>query len=343
MQQLSLTDKEVVSVKSLLAEAASQHASVDDPDFLINAPLIAHELPRAVRVFFNHFKHAEPQPGACVVRTHIVDDDKIGRTPPHWKGRAQVSPTLEEEILFVLFSSLLGDVIGWATQQDGFIIHDVLPIKEDENEQISTGSQQTIWWHNEDAFHPYRGDYVALMCLHNPENFPPTRASIHDVKLSPHHAKILFEPRFVIRPDESHAEKNRSDMHQPLGDGDALLEDAYRHIRRMRQEPQKLSVLYGDPRCPYIRIDPYFMDPPADDEAQSALNALIHSVDRCLKEVVLQPGDYLFVDNYRVVHGRKPFRARYDGTDRWLKRVNITRDLRKSRDARPSCKSRIIF
>jgi len=34
------------------------------------------------------------------------------------------------------------------------------------------------------------------------------------------------------------------------------------------------------------------------------------------------------------VHGRKPFTARFDGTDRWLKRVCITRDLRKSRDAR---------
>lgn len=342
MQQLSLTDEEVVSVKSLLAAVGSQYTSVDESDFLMNAPLIAHELPRTVRALFNHFKHAEPQPGAYVVRTHIVDDQKIGRTPAHWKGRSKVSPTLQEEILLVLFGSLLGEVIGWATQQDGLIIHDVLPIKGDENEQISTGSQQTIWWHNEDAFHPYRGDYVALMCLRNHENVPTTLASIHDVKLSPSHVKILFEKRFVIRPDESHAEKNRSDRQQPLGNGDELIEDAYEQIRRMHQEPQKLAILYGDPRCPYIRIDPFFMDPLADDEAQSALNALIRSMDHCLMEIVLQPGDFLFLDNYRAVHGRKPFRAKYDGTDRWLKRVNITRDLRKSRDARRSCKSRII-
>lgn len=343
MQQLSFTDEEVASVKSLLVDVTSKYKSVEDSTFLGNAPLIAHELPLRVRAFFNHFKHAEPQPGACVVSTRIVDENKIGRTPAHWKTRPEVSPTLQEEILFVLFSSLLGDVIGWATQQDGLIVHDVLPIKEDENEQISTGSQQTIWWHNEDAFHPYRGDYVALMCLRNPENVPTTLASIHDVKLSPHHAKVLFEPRFVIRPDDSHAEKNGSDARRPLGNGNGSVADPYDHIRRMHKEPQKLAVLYGDPSCPYIRIDPYFMDPPADDEALSALNALIRSVDDCLKEVVLHPGDYLFVDNYRAVHGRKPFRARYDGTDRWLKRVNITRDLRKSRDARPNCGSRIIF
>jgi alpha-ketoglutarate-dependent taurine dioxygenase len=58
---------------------------------------------------------------------------------------------------------------------------------------------------------------------------------------------------------------------------------------------------------------------------------------------VLEPGDFVFIDNYRAVHGRKPFKARYDGNDRWLKRINITRDLRKSRDARLSSTERLIF
>jgi alpha-ketoglutarate-dependent taurine dioxygenase len=84
------------------------------------------------------------------------------------------------------------------------------------------------------------------------------------------------------------------------------------------------------------------MDVPEDDEAQAALNALVRAVDNCLMEVVLKPGDCLFVDNYKAVHGRKSFKAKYDGTDRWLKRVNITRDLRKSRNARAHSASRII-
>lgn len=343
MKQFSLSCEEVAGVKSLLAEAASQYSSVDDTEFLIAMPVIAHELPRKVRKFLNHFKHVEPMTGACIVSTHIVDEKRIGRTPIHWNARSEVSPTLEEEILFVLLSSLLGDVMGWTTQQDGFIVHDVVPIKDDENEQISTGSNQTIWWHNEDAFHPYRGDYIALMCLRNPEQVATTLASVHEVKLSPQHVKILFEPRFIIKPDNSHAEKNRSDKHSPPGAGDDLLEAAYQRIDQMHKEPQELAILYGDPKCPYIRIDPFFMEPNSDDEAQSALDALIYQLNRCLREYVLLPGDYLFVDNYRAVHGRKSFRARYDGTDRWLKRVNITRDLRKSRDARSSSKSRIIF
>lgn len=41
-----------------------------------------------------------------------------------------------------------------------------------------------------------------------------------------------------------------------------------------------------------------------------------------------------FLDNCRIVHERKPFKARHDGTDRWLKRLNVACDLRKSRSSR---------
>jgi Fe(II)/alpha-ketoglutarate-dependent arginine beta-hydroxylase len=274
-----------------------------------------------------------------------VDDQKIGPTPAHWKTRPEISPTLEPEMLFVLLGALLGDPIGWATQQRGYILHDVIPIKEDENAQISTGSLQTIWWHNEDAFHPYRGDYVGLMCLRNPNGVPTTFASIDMIELDAKVKETLFEPHYVIRPDESHTAKNSGNGNNGNGHDhgiDDLVEFAYTQIQRLQVDSPKLSVLYGDPRSPYLRLDPYFMDPLEDDKAQFALNSLIHAIDASLAEVVLQPGDCLFIDNYRSVHGRKPFKANYDGNDRWLKRINITRDLRKSRAARRSCTSRII-
>lgn len=66
--------------------------------------------------------------------------------------------------------------------------------------------------------------------------------------------------------------------------------------------------------------------------------------DRCQPQGVgLAPGDCVFIDNFRAVHGRKSFRARYDGTDRWLKRLNITRNLRGSRAWRPAADNRVIY
>jgi enduracididine beta-hydroxylase len=95
---------------------------------------------------------------------------------------------------------------------------------------------------------------------------------------------------------------------------------------------------------PYIRLDPYFMDrDQLDPEAQEALDAIVRSLDAALQDLVLRPGDFVFIDNYRTVHGRRPFKARYDGHDRWLKRINITKDLRKSRDARLASAERLIY
>ncbi|MDT7543402.1 MAG: hypothetical protein QOE33_3306 [Acidobacteriota bacterium] len=343
MEQLSLSDAEIGDIKALLSTVTARYTSVEDKNFLDEMNVIAHDLPQRVRRFLNNFKYHELPGGACLITGYLVDDERIGRTPNHWSEKHEVSPTLDEELLFALFGSLLGDVIGWMTQQDAYLIHDVLPIKSDEDAQISTGSLQPIWWHNEDAFHPFRGDYVSLMCLRNPDGVPTTLASMDMLKLNPRQINILFEPHFIQQPDESHAEKNGAARHHLAETDDDLSKNAYQHIEDMHRNPMKRPILYGVKQSPYICIDPYFMSPPGNDEAQSALNALISAVDSCLSEVVLNPGDFLFVDNFRAVHGRRPFKAKYDGRDRWLKRMNVTRDLRKSRSARTTCTSRVIF
>ena len=343
MEQLSLSGAEIGEVRALLSDLSARYKSVEDADFLDEMNVVAHDLPRRVRRFLNNFKYHEPRGGACLITGYPVDDERIGRTPSHWSEKHEVSPTLDEELLFALFGSLLGDVIGWMSQQDAYLIHDVLPIKSDEDAQISTGSLQPIWWHNEDAFHPFRGDYVSLMCLRNPDGVPTTLASTDMLQLKPRQLNLLFEPHFILRPDESHAEKNGTTRHHFAEADEELSRAAYRHIEEMHRNPTKRPVLYGVKQSPYICIDPYFMNPPDSDEAQSALNALISAVDSCLSEVVLKPGDFLFVDNFRAVHGRRPFKARYDGHDRWLKRMNVTHDLRKSRSARSTSSSRVIF
>ncbi len=68
----------------------------------------------------------------------------------------------------------------------------------------------------------------------------------------------------------------------------------------------------------------------------------MRAIEEQLTDVVLEAGEICFIDNYRAVHGRRPFEARYDGTDRWLKRLIITRDLRKSRRRRPTGTSRFL-
>ncbi|MGH3501976.1 MAG: TauD/TfdA family dioxygenase [Nocardioidaceae bacterium] len=189
-------------------------------------------------------------------------------------------------------------------------------------------------WHTEDAFHPYRADWVVLACLRNPDSAATTIGCVDDVRLSRTDLKVLFEPRFIISPDNSHR----------LANNTAKGEADFGRVEQMVQDPPPVPLLSGDPADPYITADVFFWDvyDSDDEEAAGALNHLTEQVDRCLQDVVLEPGDFCFIDNFKAVHGRKPFAARYDGRDRWLKRVCITRDLRKSRDARHDSLSRIM-
>jgi Fe(II)/alpha-ketoglutarate-dependent arginine beta-hydroxylase len=347
MSRLVLTSQEISDIQLLLKGIVLRYSNVEDLDFIQEASLFAQELPWRIRKFINNFKLTEDTPGNAVISGYPIDDSKIGLTPSHWKWKADASQTLEEQILLVLYGSLLGEVFGWSTQQDGHIVHDILPIESHENEQLGSGSTQTLWWHNEDAFHSYRADYVVFLCLRNPNEVATTFGGFSVEKLENEQVQMLFEPYFYIRPDESHLEKNESDVRKESRKKEAenLIDLAYEKINKMNScSGDKISVLFGSPQSPYLRLDPYFMDELKDNKkAQNAFDALVRAIDASIEPVVLQPGDYCLIDNYRVVHGRNPFKANYDGKDRWLKRVNITRDLRRSRDSRATCTSRIIL
>jgi len=339
MQRFVLDSDAVAAIRKLIAEIAAKHDSAEDPELLLEATTWAQELPRGLRAALNTFRLTEPACGCFILSGYPVDEAKVGPTPEHWDlTPRQRAATLEEEILLVLTGSLLGDCIGWRTQQAGRIIHDVMPVKGMEQEQIGIGSEQTIWWHTEDAFHPLHGDYLGMMFLRNPDRVPTTFASLAGLDLAPEHWQTLFEPHYTIKPDNSHLPASAAEAD---ADGDSHL---YDQIRRMVTAPEKIPILSGDPHSPYIRIDPYFMDRVADNpRAQAAFEALVQALDAKLADLVLEPGEICFVDNRQAVHGRRAFKARYDGTDRWFKRMNITRDLRKSRASRADAASRIIL
>ncbi|HVR99970.1 MAG TPA: guanitoxin biosynthesis L-enduracididine beta-hydroxylase GntD [Thermoanaerobaculia bacterium] len=337
MIRVVLSQEDRKSVEALLDDLSTLYGSAEDPEFLAEAPVLAHELPRAVRRALNEFRLKEPASALCVISGYPLDDSRIGPTPSHWKERQRHVIPLREEFLLVLLAFLLGDPIAWATQQDGALVHDIAPIKEHQGEQLGSGSTEELNWHTEDAFHSFRGDYLGMMCMRNRDRVPTTIAALDVAELDARTLEVLFQPHFTIRPDNSHLRKNRVDPEQDQ------LGVAHDRIEEMRTSPEKVAVLFGSPAAPYSRLDPYFMDEPEDPEAREALNRLIRLVDGLIQDLPLEAGDICFIDNFKAVHGRRPFKARFDGTDRWLKRVNITRDLRRSRAARTSAESRLLM
>jgi len=207
MKKYILSSEDIQAIRALAAEVASQIQEVASSSSLELLSLCSHELPRSLRSELVHMK-LEEEPSVFVISGYLIDDEKLGLTPEALHSGKAASSTLEHEIVFLLMASLLGEVIGWSTQQAGRIVHDVFPIKRHAHEQIGTGSEQPIWWHTEDAFHQFRGDYVGLMCLRNPDQVATTVCMLNDFPLSYELRKILFQPHFTILPDDSHRRKN---------------------------------------------------------------------------------------------------------------------------------------
>ena len=82
------------------------------------------------------------------------------------------------------------------------------PIKGHEHYEIGSNSLQHLSWHTEDAFHPCRGDYVALMCLKNPDLVETVVCDAGDLDWSVLDVEALFEPEFTQMPDNSHRPQN---------------------------------------------------------------------------------------------------------------------------------------
>lgn len=324
---LRLTPQEKGGIRKTLQDLSAKYASCEGPGFLMDLPLLSQELPLGVRRFVNAFRLLDAQP-YLLVKGHAVDQAAIGKTPSDWR-KMGISTTLSEEVLLLLYAGLLGEPFGWKTQQDGKLIHDVFPIERDKREQLGTGSLEVLSWHSEDAFHEYRADYLLLFAIRNPNRAATTIGYFPVDAIDKDTVSLLFEERFFIKPDESHLTTNNT----ALGENSR----SFSKILRMQADPAPVSILSGDPQSPYLRLDPYFMSTrPGDIAAESALRAVTRAIDDTLQDLVLQEGDMLILDNRRAVHGRRVFFPTYDGNDRWLKRVNVTRDIRKSRISRSS-------
>ena len=320
------------AVTGLIDELEQTYESAENPAYLADARRTGFaRLPIELVAHFGRFRELETSP-AIAVTGFPVDDQAVGPTPPHWRDPGS---TLREELYLTVLCSLLGDLFAWATLQRGRLVGNVVPMRNQERAQSGHGSTATLAWHTEDAFHPCRCDYLGLMAIRNDAGTPTTFASVDALELSERERTLLARRRFVIRADDEHIGQRLRESGQD-GWGVARLSSDW-------IEPAPTAVLFGDLRSPYLRIDPHFMSAvPGDTDAASALAEVTARLDAALSDIVLRPGSVCFIDNYRAVHGRRAYLPTYDGRDRWLKKVVITRDLRRSRAARARPDARVV-
>ncbi|MEV0901824.1 TauD/TfdA family dioxygenase [Actinoplanes sp. NPDC049802] len=305
-----LTREERIEVDTIARYLAGRPPRlVDSAAWLDAARELSSHLPVRLRQTIRHFSW-DPGPDALLlIRNLPVEAGELPDTPniPGSVQRESSVPAAAE----VLIGLQLGELIAFKEEKSGALVQDVVPVPGMEKFQGNAGSVM-LSMHIENAFHPHRPDYVGLHCLRSDhENVAGTQvASIRNaLSLLPEKVRaVLHEPRFVTEAPAS------------FGDLDS------------GAGPQ--GILSGSPEDPDIRID-FESTVPLDGTATEAMSLLGEALTAVCRTSILKPGDLAIIDNRLALHGRSEFTPRYDGRDRWLQRIFVHRDQRRSRGMRP--------
>lgn len=283
-----------------VADLVAPAVAVDDPAFVDAADQVGHALSSDTVAALDAFA-ADPGPGGALLLRGVA----LGAIPE--TPDAPTAPTGKDgwsELVLLAVGRHLGEPVGYAQEHGGSIVQNLVPTKADVGRQTSTSSGVDLAFHTETAFHPHRPRYLLLLCLRGDPSASTTLASVHDLlpALSPETIHALRQPEFRTAVDESFG----GEPGVPVG-------------------PAR-PVLGGADDRPWLCWDAD-LTMGTTPRAVAANEALAAAVAERHRSIVLEAGDLLVVDNSRCVHGRSPFTARFDGTDRWLQRSFVVESL----------------
>ena len=292
----------------------ARFAQLGDPrDGLSDALMLTDEL-RAyfadeVRAAFRELRACPASPHGVLVRG-AGRDPTLPRTP--WDAEMPVErATHVGEWILLTLASWLGTVVSYREQRAGQMLNNIVPVPGSEDEVSSQGSRSTLGLHRECTFSEVGPDFIGLYCHRGGE---VATTVVSAARLQSHLTEqrwgVLREPRFVTPLPPAFCRGGQPST--PL-------------------LPHR--VFLGDRENPEIRVD-MTLTRGADSEAEEALEALrtIACDADVLERITLHPGDVLFLDNRKCLHGRESFAARFDGHDRWLVRLYVKADLWSCRD-----------
>jgi len=268
------------------------------------ALFIPFELSRAI-VNFRHVGNNE----GCLLIKNLLLDPKIPETP---NVKVVSKKTFYSEGYLAAISFLLGDPYGYQQESNGDLIHNLFPSQKNQLKQSSDSSKANLEFHTEIVFHPFTPDFLILLCLRqDPDKKAETIvSSIRNVLaknlLSQSDIDILRKPIYRTGIDYSFGNINNAKGNGPT-----------------------MACLYGDNLDQLLSFDLDLMIG-LTPEANSALLKLKEALQAVSVGIKLECGDLIIIDNRRVIHGRTPFPAYFDGQDRWLQRCLVSRNLQQA-------------
>lgn len=267
---------------------------------------------------------------ALVLQGPVPDDGEIGPTPTDYLS-PEDNPLLRVAVARGLVLGAMGvHAYGYDSQQPFNVINNVIAIQRYGGVKgASANAKSELGLHTEDASYNLSGavmpagallgktasinpDWLTLQFLRNPASVPTTVSAPNLDILSQSSRYLLEQPYFhnATNPGQQESGDNNSDV------AISILHDDGTPLQRLRANTDGLSVKPGAPA-----------------EAHLALAEFKRLLERSVVDLPSQPGNIVFIDNLRTLHGRRPYKRgqepKFDGRDRWQQRVVAVDDPKR--------------
>jgi L-asparagine oxygenase len=287
---------------------------VDDIDrSLAHLHVIFSQLPVGPLQEILEFGRHSDTPGVMLVR-NLPRDPELPDTPVDGGPSIQKKTFVAEAVLLGL-SQLLGEPVGFTTEKNGRLVHDVVPVSTGARSQTNQSSHVFLNFHNDivydevgryDVSNP---DFLVLNCLRQDaaKEAVTYYADARDITqvLDPDTVHTLRAPLFRLNAPGSYV--------RDVANGFDVLSDP-------------LAIISGPEDSPEVVISANGVHGLTQEAAQ-ALTDLQYACREVAHQVRLEPGSALLLNNRKGLHARSQFPAQHDGRDRWLQRTYLRRSL----------------
>ena len=296
-KNILLLNNDEISFLKELAMKNTVHPSQESELFCKQAKDLAHQLPEYMKNHFLSFARHGSESGFLLIQGFLDNETILPKTPTTNHEKIGEKTLLSR--IQAIFLELMGEMIAYEAEGNGSLFQDVVPVKKMAFQQTSTGSELDLEIHTEQAFSKLRPDILSLACLRGD---PCAYTYVFPVnylleQLTEKEIQLLREPLWMTRVDLSFKLK-----------GESFLEGDIRG---------PLSILSDSIEDPIFVFDQdLFVG--TTEESKQMIQKIVSIYYQYRIEHNLHPGEILFVDNRRSVHGRSHFHPRYDGYDRFL-------------------------
>jgi L-asparagine oxygenase len=237
----------------------------------------------------------------------------LPNTPPD--NTHKIGETTRLARIQSLFMHVMGEMVAYEAEGYGRLFQDVVPTKQMATDQTSLGSHKELEIHTEQAFSHLKPDILSLACLRGDHAALTYILPVQSIleNMDSKEIEMLRDPLWITGVDLSFK----------LNGNDFIEGD----IRG------PMAILSGTEEDPVLTFDQDLMRGITED-AEQLKRKIVDIYYRYRISHNLKPGEIIFIDNRRAVHGRSAFFPRYNGKDRFLIRSFATLDYEKTAYAR---------